>query len=224
MTKVSHRTGGLAPPVTRLSYPAACPLRQCQCLQLSPRHPAPFLTPQQPTCADSVTPFISERPGMWICTTSELTGLSMSPWNPFSCRPTTRPLAGLGLDWVESGMSPASARRSRASQISPARSFSSLFETGDLERGVSPVVFWQPGVCPLSPLAKGHRADAEACVVSSLSAAGCPPSFLGSCLNIAISSGGSKEHHDVPPRDTESHNAAGAPSDCYIPVHPLWRF
>ena len=50
--------------------------RSCTSAYLFPGTPTSFLTYRQPTRAASVTPFISERPGGWICTTSRIDRVS----------------------------------------------------------------------------------------------------------------------------------------------------
>ena len=92
-----------------------CISARSQVLQVSPRTPGSFLSPQQPTGADEVAPFISERPLMWIFTTSFETGLMRVTTQPVFVSPNI-----LVTDWVEVNLSVHSARFSRTSQRYPA--------------------------------------------------------------------------------------------------------
>lgn len=83
------RERGLAPLFTCLSYPATLRLRRCQVFQLSPPTSAPFLTPQQPTRAVSVTPFLFRTSqSLDLHQFIQWQGWSWLPKLPFPCRPT----------------------------------------------------------------------------------------------------------------------------------------
>lgn len=114
--------------ITRLSYPSTPDFSGCQIFQVSPRTPAPFLTPQKPTCrARSAVSRLLPRAGLIPAfTATRYAPVTRAPVSLSPNLPCSRRIESKG------GVAPPSARFSRTSPIRGMR----LNRAGDPWRGL----------------------------------------------------------------------------------------
>jgi len=117
----------------------------------------PFLTPQQPTRAASVTPFSSERPGWWIFTTSQMNRVcaryraSRFHVAQHSIHPQ--------IDWVERGVPPPKRPFQPHQPVLPGmqlRRFADAWRASAW--GLPLCVFCKLAILPDAPWRKAHGA------------------------------------------------------------------